>query len=99
MTFVIVSVVCVAAFVWLWTRIEPLISRLLDQRDRALTIQEEANKKPVIKPVDPMPQDLVMFVNQEAFGWAREEASKKMWELYAEVGDWQKVRQRWHSEQ
>lgn len=98
MTGILVAAIIAGTFVWFWRRVEPLSSRLLDLKERALQIEEEKAKKPAVLKADPMPMDLVMFINQEAVGWAREEAQKKMWELYAEEGDWVKVRQRWHNE-
>lgn len=95
MTGILVAVILATTFVWFWTQTVPLISRWLALQELKLQTEVESNKKPALKPADPMPPDLLMYINNEAAGWAREDAAKSMNEIYAETGNWDEVRKRW----
>lgn len=71
---------CLTALV-IWFRLEPIA-------DRALKIREHT---PMPK-TEPMPADLLMMCNGLSEGWARDDAEKRLRELYAATGDWDRVR-------
>ena len=71
-----------------WAAVE---NRRLDILQQQLDMQ----KKPIPdKPSVPMPHDVWVFCNNDSEKWAREDAARFARELYDELGDWDKVRER-----
>lgn len=66
--------------------------RLLTLAERWLALLEKASAPPPPKPTEPVPLDLLAFARQEQTPWAQEDVRKRLGELYAELGDWNKVR-------
>lgn len=96
MTAVIVTAIIAGTFAWLWTRLEPLISRLLDVTERRTVVLERVpDAPPPPKAPQSPPMDMIMEAMAEGTEWAREDAIKHLWELYAEENDWERVRVRW----
>jgi hypothetical protein len=61
------------------------------ERDK-LAVQREALVRPAITDRDPMPKDLLQWALSENAIWAQEDFKKRARELYADLGDWDKVR-------
>jgi hypothetical protein len=69
---------------------------MLDQLDRRTAILERVPEAPVpLKKPESPPLDLIMEAMNEGTEWAKEDAMKKLWELYSEEQDWDRVRVRW----
>jgi hypothetical protein len=94
-----VTLVIVVAVYLLWRDAKPLLLRRVAIAEKRASIEDErvaierlALIKPVVKDEDPMPPEFVQWAMQEASEWAREDMLTRMRELYARLGDWQKVR-------
>ena len=71
-----------------WAQVE---QRKLDLLEKQL----EAQKNPIpAKPSVSVPHDIWMICQSESEQWAREEAMQQAHEMYDELGDWDKVRER-----
>lgn len=70
-----------------------LMGQMLPRLDTWLDIQRERYARPEgPPPKDPMPADLEGLALSYGDEWAREDAMKRMQELYEESGDWDRVR-------
>lgn len=70
-----------------------VMGQMLPRLDTWLDIQRERYARPEgPPPKDPMPADLEGLALSYGDEWAREDAMKRMQELYEESGDWDRVR-------
>lgn len=85
-------IVC-ATLVFLAVRFEKLASRLLSIKERVVTVTEEQSKGTTQPPSkrEPLPQYLWITAMSESEKWARDEALKRMYELFEEHGNWDAV--------
>lgn len=88
-TFQLVLTLALAATITLGAA---FVLGLLQLAQRWMTLLEKAAERPVPRVIEPIPADLLAFSNQEDVPWAREDMRKHLYELYAEAGDWNKVR-------
>lgn len=83
----------VVAFVaaGLWWRVEPLLRRRLDQRDKEISVKEAEVIRPAMQADEPMPAMLVQLAMQESEPWAREATMKAFRERYDLTRSWESV--------
>lgn len=93
------SLIFAALAVWVLYRLEPMLNRKLTVAEREVAVHEkqlEINdtevKKPGPPPPPPIPADLLTSAMSQSELWAQEQKLQAMYELYTQVGDWDKVR-------
>ena len=84
-------VASVAVVVWRVERTTLAIAaRFLAVREKS--VDAEVAVKGPGKQTPPIPQDLQMFAHRESESWAIEATEAALRDAYAEMGDWDKVR-------
>lgn len=70
-----------------------VVDRLVAVVERRTAVLERAHEKPAQRPRDPIPADLLLTVQKESEGWAREQATAALYEQFMELGSWDSVRE------
>jgi hypothetical protein len=94
-----VTLVIVAAVLYIWTDARPLIQRRITVSEIRASIEQQrvdteriATVKPAVTDDDPMPREFVDWAMQESSEWAREDKLARMRELHSRLQNWEKVR-------
>lgn len=98
MLFLSILAIC-GTFGWAFKSTLPLVTRRLDLSEKELQLKErelEVHDKEVSRPAPPKPEappeDLMAQAMGQTAAWAREDALKRLYELYELTHDWGAVR-------
>jgi hypothetical protein len=83
-TFLSVLVIAGTA-IYIWSRVEPRLDRVLELRAKEIL-------KPMLEDEEPLPAGFVEWAQNESTEWARDDKLKRMRELYGRLKNWDKVR-------
>lgn len=90
-TFLTAAVLC-GTFVWFVRKAGPALASMADRVVCAIEVKAEASKpNPPLPDEAPMPQHLIAEVSRISEPWAREDALKRLRELYELTKDWDRV--------
>lgn len=86
------TAIIVGCALYLFHKLEPLISRALSIAEQNAETRRQDVLKPLQLQEEPMPRDFVEWAMNESTEWAREDKLTRMRELYGRLKNWEKVR-------